>query len=434
MYKNNYQSETEIQGQFLSLLSNALQSLGIPISIAELKQISDSLFCAMAGKKRTYHSPQHSLDVAKGMDPLQTIAALFHDCVYYHVDGGYPESISSLIQDVVTIKDDFFILNTIEEREPILQISADIFDLSTEKKSGLRSGFSEFMSAVAAVRMLAHHLTPTDMINILACIELTIPFRGPDKNGDTPTKKLSKRLRNIVEKQGLFNNEIALTNFVDSVMRRATIFANQDTGGFAQTNHRCFMVSSLNLVDESLCHPEEELENIFHYRQGLLAMSTFFERLDHKNIFNNYLGTPTASNINAMTYSAKKNTKFALQQIRKMLILIALIEASSDFIRREKPLLCKCHLDVSEKKFGIYQKYINLSQHARFFLEQAEKLCQSIDKIKLEAAFENATSYFDEKVSANNFLISLELTNTQKNILYSVLFTSSEIETLFQSL
>ena len=55
-----------------------------------IEQMAIIIHDSMSVRTRNYHSVQHAFDVAEGVadDPIAILAALFHDCVYYHVDGG----------------------------------------------------------------------------------------------------------------------------------------------------------------------------------------------------------------------------------------------------------------------------------------------------------------------------------------------------------
>jgi len=70
----------------------------------KMEDMSLLIYESMSASSRNYHSVQHVFDISRDMtDPVPILAALFHDCVYYHVDGGFTERQLRIIRGSVVI-------------------------------------------------------------------------------------------------------------------------------------------------------------------------------------------------------------------------------------------------------------------------------------------------------------------------------------------
>ena len=59
------------------------------LTITKLESMAILIYESMSISTRNYHSVQHIFDISQQLDdPVAILAACFHDCIYYHVDGG----------------------------------------------------------------------------------------------------------------------------------------------------------------------------------------------------------------------------------------------------------------------------------------------------------------------------------------------------------
>lgn len=74
------------------------------------------IYGAMTSSSRHYHDLSHIFVVAKHLPALGKIAAIYHDIIYYHVDGGFPPNVSERIGDVIDCRDGgIFLASSCEE-------------------------------------------------------------------------------------------------------------------------------------------------------------------------------------------------------------------------------------------------------------------------------------------------------------------------------
>lgn len=152
-----------------------------------IEQMAMIIHDSMSASTRNYHSVQHVFDVAEGVadDPIAILAALFHDCVYYHVDGG----ISDLQWEHLKVYGDTFakgdelpeyrVKGDPGSSDVLLRMVECIFGYPVNAVVTYRNGLNEFLSAVLCVRQLEPLLSLRTLAEIACCIEMTIPFR-PD--------------------------------------------------------------------------------------------------------------------------------------------------------------------------------------------------------------------------------------------------------------
>ena len=78
-------------GEFSSLeniFHTALLDLDVSIESRDLLSLAAVVDGCMAGDRRRYHGLDHIFDLCIGKDPVVSLALLFHDTVYFEVDGG----------------------------------------------------------------------------------------------------------------------------------------------------------------------------------------------------------------------------------------------------------------------------------------------------------------------------------------------------------
>ena len=79
--------------EIVGALWKALHALGYKADIEQIEQWGFSIHAALSAAGREFHNHDHVIDIAKHGDPLEVIAALYHDAVYIQVDQGPPRSI-----------------------------------------------------------------------------------------------------------------------------------------------------------------------------------------------------------------------------------------------------------------------------------------------------------------------------------------------------
>lgn len=177
------------------LFRYAMDAQGVAVDDERLAGWCAFVSESMSGHGRDYHRIDHVFDVADGANPVQILAGLFHDVVYVQADGSLPDQQMTLLSDVVELNPDGIALLPHKAKPERLRAMLEIlFDIEPGRVLSPIGGLNEFLSALLAVRHLEQALPITTLLQLGACIELTIPFRGPDAKGRIPAEALFQRV------------------------------------------------------------------------------------------------------------------------------------------------------------------------------------------------------------------------------------------------
>ncbi|HAS46456.1 MAG TPA: hypothetical protein DCS93_38600 [Microscillaceae bacterium] len=282
----------------------------------------------MNNGRRKFHTTDHVLDVCEQMQPLQVLAGLFHDVIYYQVDGGFPAEAEELIRSIVDIHDDIIaikkILPTDYPSSHYVKICLDVFAFKSGQTLGIHGGLNEFLSAWVAVNFLGDFLKAKDLITIAACIEATIPFRPEDEQGKNCLDHLEQRINDCYASYKL---QLAPTE-VGQMVKLAAGVANRDVANFAELDPGKFLDNTWILLPETnemLWKPGVYFNA--DYRKALMKMEGFLSFLNPENIYHGYQDEPQPEVLAEMKSQAKKNVKTANQYLQLKILGIAIIEA-----------------------------------------------------------------------------------------------------------
>jgi hypothetical protein len=231
--------------------------------LADVERIAIMINQAMTAEARSFHTPEHVFDLIDPGNPHTTLAALFHDLVYYHVDHGFIDQIAGAVEP------------SIEERNGALwlrpgTLTADrqlglcmgVFGFHSGQKLEPFGGMNEFLSALVMNRSLAGVVKDEDLILSTGCIEATIPFRTPDADGVTPALQLAVRLEQAAADMGLELSEERIHQGV----QWAVTFANRDVANFAEKEVTRFLDNTWKLLPET--NPSLRTQGVNTIRSG----------------------------------------------------------------------------------------------------------------------------------------------------------------------
>ncbi|OJJ19518.1 hypothetical protein BKI52_22185 [marine bacterium AO1-C] len=282
----------------------------------------------MNNGRRKFHTTNHVLDVCEQMQPLQVLAGLFHDVVYYQVDGGFPPDANELVRSIVEVSDDVV---AIKKTLPIdypashyLSICLDVFAFKPGQTLGIHGGLNEFLSAWVAVNFLGDFLKAKDLITIAACIEATIPFRPKDEQGKNCLDQLEQRISECYARYKLQLGKSEISQMV----KLAAGVANRDVANFAELDPGKFLDNTWILLPETnemLWKPGVYFNA--DYRLALMKMEGFLSFLNPENIYHGYQDEPKPEVLAEMKIQARKNVKTANQYLQLKILGIAIIEA-----------------------------------------------------------------------------------------------------------
>lgn len=314
---------SETSKRIFTEIQRSLQLLGCRFEAEELKGIADLVSQSMSSECRTFHRGEHALDLIDPNDAILTLSALFHDVVYYQVDGHVPDGMTEFLRPLIDYRDgDLFLVKDLFAKQPDLALPCQIFETGPGKKLNPFNGLNEFLSAVAVFMSLRPMLSDSILVQIYACIEATIPFRPVTADSDS-LRTLEKNLR-------LCNTQFKLgldPATIDKAMIRAAELSNRDVGNFASNNPSWFLATTWLLLPERNARLRGNLFTVKDYRQSLHKMSEFFDFLKPEIIFKTYHGSPDATAHAKRVATAKENIGIARAYIKVKLIALGLLEA-----------------------------------------------------------------------------------------------------------
>lgn len=314
--------------RFILCLRTAFDALSANVPVAQLEEMAVLVHSAMESPQRRYHVSGHALYMCEGMAPRQVLAAVFHDIIYYQLDHGFPARLAPLFTPVVCQRGQELVLLRPEAGDRPLQLCLDLFGFAPGQVLPLFGGMNEFLSAVVAVRLLQPHIGIADLIAVVACIEATVPFRGPDAQGRGCSELLAQRLREQARLQLAAPADDALEAWVLGVMREAVGIANRDVAGFSESEPGRFVSGTWLLIEESNAPlAAVGVYTLQDYRQALMRMLTFLDSLIAGRVFQHYGGAPEEQTFRCMALAAGANIAFASSFLRLKISSIAVIEA-----------------------------------------------------------------------------------------------------------
>src|SRR5258706_9283983 len=79
--------------KLITIFNQSFQEMGISISLEKLENLAVTIHRAMTVQARHFHTLEHVFTFVDPVDPIRTMAALYHDVVYYQVDMGFSPQI-----------------------------------------------------------------------------------------------------------------------------------------------------------------------------------------------------------------------------------------------------------------------------------------------------------------------------------------------------
>jgi hypothetical protein len=320
----------------IHLLRAALEDLGAQVPLAEMERLAIMINEAMTAGARSFHTPEHVFNLVDPGNPHTTLAALFHDLVYYQVDQGFIPQIAEAVQGSIEARDGQLWLrrNATGEDRP-LDICTSIFGFRPGEQLSPFGGMNEFLSALVMHRKLSGVLRDRDIIPATACIEATIPFRRPDGDGRTPAQQLEVRLRRANEEMRLGLSQ----KTIEQTIQWAVIFANRDVANFSEREVTRFLDNTWKLLPET--NPSLRTQGVYSirsYRVALQKMNGFLRSLDPSTIFAQYLGAPPDREYRAMVARGRRNVTTAREYLGIKLLTAAVLEALAEISGGDTPV------------------------------------------------------------------------------------------------
>lgn len=322
----------------------ATNHLQVEVSKTKLEQIAELIVQPMTGPWRYFHTPDHIFEVGGSTDPIEVLAALFHDLVYVQVDQSVNFNlayyISGLIKEIKPLKGGGKEHLKIRDRseigqDDIFDIVLSVFGFTPGQELSPFAGQNEFLSALVAAKALQEFIPRKILVQICACIEATIPFQMPGADGLTASDRLYKRIQ---ETNHQFNLQFTEEEVLNTV-KRAVRMANRDVEGFATPSAASFLDNTWNLLPETNHNLiNSSTYTVQEYRISLQKMEGFMNFLKPESVFRKFAGEPDEETYNDLVNRSRRNIEVARLYLGAKLVTIAFIEAISLRVGLDIPL------------------------------------------------------------------------------------------------
>ena len=343
--------------RLVETIRNALLQMGIQLEEEQgdkaenkhnrlIERMAVLIHDSMSAETRRYHSVQHVFDVASGVsdDPLAVLAALFHDSVYFHVDGG----LSDLQRQHLNIFEDAFAqgdklpeyrVKGNASDDTLLRMVENIFGFPLNAVVTHRNGLNEFLSAVVCVRLLEPLLPLQKLAEIACCIEATIPFRPntTDAQGNvlTPPDRLYQQLdmTNTKFELGLTSDEMV------QAVQRAVRVANEDVANFGTADVLWFLDNTWDLLPETNeALRKQSLYTVQDFQFAVFKMYTFFNYLKPGLVFQEYKGVPSAQVLHERQKYTSINLTLGSKYVGAKFLALSVLAAFAELTGGDAPV------------------------------------------------------------------------------------------------
>lgn len=324
--------------EIVNALWRALHELGSDASTEQIELWGFSIHAALSAAGREFHNHDHVVDLIGEGDPLEVIAALYHDAVYIQVDQGPPRSMRGelaglLLPETPTHRRPSESDAQAESRvgwtvQPAAAgpITGDVLAVFGRKVGDVvtpTTGLNEFASALVMAVQLENAIDREQKIAVAACIEQTIPFRIDC------VRVLHERLALL----GLAGETL------EQATRRAVRLGNRDVENFSDNDPARFLDNTWKLLPESNPALHSPLVyTVRDYRVALQKMEHFLAWLPADRVFHTWHDEPRPEIHARRVARTAGNLELAVRYLRAKLYSIGLVEALAEVTGGDVPL------------------------------------------------------------------------------------------------
>ncbi len=322
--------------KLISIFNQSFHELGSSVSLEKLEDLAVTIHRAMTVQARHFHTLEHVFAFVDASNPIRTLAALYHDIVYFQVDMGFSPQIWELISAYIRQQNnEFFIAENLTPDDRLVAMVLDVFEFTPGQRLSSVAALNEFLSALVMVKQLAGLVQEKDLLRMTVCVEATIPFRGFTAEGKNHFEIMEERLPRICQRFGL---ELSQDEVFD-IIKTAVNFANRDIENFAEMDAGRFLDNTWKLLPESNAALRlPDVYSIGTYRMALQKMEGFFESLDPGAVFSQYRGVPSDADFQQMSRCARQNINIAREYLRIKILGTSVLEALAKATGGDAPL------------------------------------------------------------------------------------------------
>jgi hypothetical protein len=322
--------------RLIAILEDAFSTLQVQVSPKKIEDLAITVHRAMTSHGRHFHTMEHVFMFVNPNNPIQTLAGLYHDVVYYQVDLGFSPDIWNIIRSFIEFHDSEMYVMTCHDRDDArLCMTLDVFGFQPGKQLSNMGDLNEFLSALVMNCELAGILSEKDLLRLTVCIEATIPFRGGIEVSGGHFEMMHHRLASISAQRGIPFTEAE----IEETIKMAVMFANKDIENFGEADPIYFIDNTWKLLPEmNVALRARDVYSIREYRQALQKMELFLLSLDPDCVFNRYRDTPPETEFQQMVTHARQNIRVACEYLKIKLLGLAVLDALAQVTGGDAPL------------------------------------------------------------------------------------------------
>jgi len=318
--------------KIINLFQESFKALEVTVSSKKVEYMTILVHKAMTGQGRNFHTPDHIFNMTDSGNPILSLAALFHDVVYYQVDMGFLPEIEALIAPYIQEKEEKIFVGIAPDDRSIRRTLA-VFGFEAGQQLSPFAGMNEFLSALVMNKVLEGILLEKELLKISTCIEATIPFRMPNDRGQNPFVLLEERLKQINEDERLSMSQAE----IEDIVRLAVVLANKDLENFSVLG--LFLDNTWKLLPETnMSLRLKAAYSIKDYRTAMEKMRNFFVYLKASQVFFQYKGVPPDKEFRQMLEQAETNINIAQSYLGVKLLAMAILEALAEMTGGDAPI------------------------------------------------------------------------------------------------
>jgi hypothetical protein len=412
--------------RLMLLMNQSFEDCSLKVSPLATERLAEVVFQVMSARYRIFHNMEHIFSASEEMKGIGVFSALFHDIIYYQVDKRiHPLLLPYQNEFSINEKTNECILPELNS-ERWLSITSKIFGFKAGQTLNPFNGLNEFLSAVAAARMLSQYLSEWQTVQVITCIEATIPFRSqlePDKNS---FNLLRKKLSEVNQEYQLKASDADL----DEAIKLSIALANRDISSFYSEDFGEFISGTWNLILENNPIFKNPLYTVSEYGNALQKVRGFFSTLKFENVVHEWGGFPSAQSLTEMKNQVSTNLNNAVLYLDLKLVEISILEVIANSTGGDAPYF----LMIGESTEGSQQAPIErffkdaniranekINETVFYVLKQGRKAASSFDfshspvaaylyehlnDVEVKQAIQRAQEFHANKIDGKNFLNS----------------------------
>ena len=111
----------------IGVLEQAFKKLNTDVFVRDIEDLAITIHKTLSVETRRFHTPEHILSLTDPSAPIRSLAALFHDLVYYQIDRGFPSPVYAIVAPYLLETDNGTLIvdNTVADRS--FELLRDMF-------------------------------------------------------------------------------------------------------------------------------------------------------------------------------------------------------------------------------------------------------------------------------------------------------------------